>query len=315
MEERIWKSYGVIIPDICIRPLADGSAPGRYIIALSGIPLVAGTVSLEERLFTGPVTELERLNIKARETINPINGVAAYWINRDDWAKEEEAGLFLWDSLEYPLRHLEIVITRNLPEVIGHQEFVRTLAARLPEAVEEVCADGSFLTDLVMVMRAFLAEQVTIAPLATILVEFRCLRETGIPLVEIGEKLRSLELVRAVLPANAAYHSYISVNSAYEQMIAECIENRGSQPVLAMEPAVCQDALAAVRQDVSGITTWAAMVVENAAIRPYVRKLVELEFPYLWVLSRAELLPAQAQPEKFIATIEWEAGETQYGSG
>ena len=40
----------------------------------------------------------------------------------------------------------------------------------------------------------------------------------------------------------------------------------------------------------------------TGGVRPFVRKLIELEFPHLWVVSRREAIDADTMP--VIATIE-----------
>src|SRR5262249_22972405 len=64
----------------------------------------------------------------------------------------------------------------------------------------------------------------------------------------------------------------------------------GSHAVLAMEPARCQTALSAIRNGASGDGE-ASILVDDPQLRPFVRRLVELEFPNLAVLSRPELQP------------------------
>jgi type III secretion protein V len=77
--------------------------------------------------------------------------------------------------------------------------------------------------------------------------------------------------------------------------------------VLALEPEPTQEALTAVRNEVANLPPTAQNPVifcEDWRVRPFVRKLVELEFPHLQVVSRRESTDADARP--VIATIELE---------
>jgi type III secretory pathway component EscV len=85
--------------------------------------------------------------------------------------------------------------------------------------------------------------------------------------------------------------SYFCLPDATEHEIARSISLVDGVPFLSMGPEAVQRTLALVRgwvQSQQGATT---LVVNNAAIRRYTRRLVELEFPGLMVLARDELLP------------------------
>jgi len=80
----------------------------------------------------------------------------------------------------------------------------------------------------------------------------------------------------------------ISLGPRFEAELSNAIHRGNSVAVLAMEPQSCQDALTAVRNHVES-RHHAAIVVNNAEVRPFVRRLIELEFPDIPVLSWREL--------------------------
>jgi flagellar biosynthesis component FlhA len=97
--------------------------------------------------------------------------------------------------------------------------------------------------------------------------------------------------VRTGLPGNSAGCTLLSPTAEYEREVFRSINYTGREPVLSMEAEVLQRALAGVRETASNVTGSAAVVVNNPAIRPFVRAFLGVEFPYLDVLSRRELAP------------------------
>ena len=66
----------------------------------------------------------------------------------------------------------------------------------------------------------------------------------------------------------------------------------GSYSLLAMEPERCQAILTALRNGLASrgsVSVGTSLVVDDPDLRPLVRRLIELEFPSIPVLSRREL--------------------------
>ena len=74
------------------------------------------------------------------------------------------------------------------------------------------------------------------------------------------------------------------------ELLVESIHFDDGLPLLAMLPESCQKALTAVRNEVGSVSPNAALVVEDGETRPFARKLFELEFPKLAVLSHSQFI-------------------------
>jgi type III secretory pathway component EscV len=169
----------------------------------------------------------------------------------------------------------------------------------LPEALR-------IYRELVTVLRNLIDEFVPLMPFRGIVETFSRLRAGGAARLEILRAVRCLHEVRPRLPGNNDSHSFYQLASALEEKFAHSIQILDSLPYLAMDPEITQRILKTIRDIVASHIQAVALVVENPAIRRFVRKLVELEFSYLFVLSAEELLPGLEA--KIIGEIEWSEG-------
>ena len=289
MREDIFKTKGVKVPGVRFRGNED-LPEGTYNIMINEIPLAKGSISEEKRLFPGPMENLTPLGGFGEETDNPLTGSEAVWILRKDWEKVERAGHTLWEVIEYMVRDLEAVIRRNLDEVLGHQEVMNMLVVQLYDIYEQMQDTPADLSALTTVIKGLLNEGVPIIEFEKIVTKFNQLKKDKKDLLTIIETIRSIPEVHRTLPGNNNQYSFYQLGRQFEEEIKQSISIEDYQPVLTMEPENVQDALTAVREQV-GSNRNVAILVENAELRPFVRQLIEIEFPLVPVLSRRELLP------------------------
>ncbi|MCI0664789.1 MAG: hypothetical protein L0220_27315, partial [Acidobacteria bacterium] len=83
----------------------------------------------------------------------------------------------------------------------------------------------------------------------------------------------------------------------YLELIGRSLIFQGDAALLAIEPELTQEALSAVRKVVNDqlpASTRPVILIEDWRLRPFIRKLVELEFPLLKVVAQREV--AQVEP-------------------
>lgn len=305
MQDRVFTSMGVSIPKVKIRTNRQVLNPGQYLILLDEAPLVGGTTPPDSRLYPGPLEDLASLGVSGEATIDPQTGEAAVWVAREHWQELEAAGKSLWDSTEYLTRLLDTVIRKNLGEFIGHQETMDMLESSLPDMRKQMRDNPVELSILVAVLKNLVEEFTPIIPFRVIVDTFQRLRAQGAERLDILRAIRLLPEIRPQLPGNDRPSYFYSLGARFEEKIAGEIKVVDSESYLALEPEDTQRCLNLVREkiscnpDLKSVT----LLVENGAIRRFVRRLVELEFPYLFVLSREELL---SELEARVAgEIEW----------
>ena len=283
LRQRIADSFGVRASGIRFRGNEGDLPPGSYIIMLMEIPIVMGTIDINKRLFTGNETELTNLGIPFEPAMNPLTGEKAFWVEEKHCETIKAAGLTTWALMEYPIRHLEAVVTNNLSEFIDHQEANNLLDGEAATQLKDLTAFTSVLKGLV-------AEKAPIVAFPQILKKLNESLAEGKDLTTIIEEVRSLPEVRPSLWGNSYAYAFHRLGDQITKDIAKSVRIEQGNKFLAMLPEDCQEALARVRESLSSVTN-VALVVEQPELRPLIRRLIELEWPHVPVLSRAELLP------------------------
>jgi type III secretion protein V len=298
MRDGLFYELGVKFPGIRVRGNEADLADGTYIIMVNEVPLVSGNVGLEKVLVNDTVDRLTLLNIKGEEAINPANGSECAWIPAEYADIAEQAGLTTWDAAGYMVLHLSSVLRKNAAEFMGIQEvqnMLEQLEQAFPALVKEVVPKAVSPFQLTDIMRRLVEEEISIRDLRSVL---QALAEWG--QVE-NDTVMLTEYVRNALKRYISHKFTRGGNTLVvylldpqiEETVRSSIQHTQSGSFLALEPEVTQEILTAVRNEVGNLppTAQNPVILTTMEIRRYFRKLVELEFPHLAVLSYQELSP------------------------
>ena len=164
-----------------------------------------------------------------------------------------------------------------------------------PALVRNVVPKPVRLALLTDVLRRLVEEQVSIRPLREILETLA----THVPAER--DPVTLTELVRAGLKRQIT-HRYAEdgvlpvylLDPAIEEAIRDAIQRTASGSYLALPPDLAKEIIGAFRAECGQLET---LVLTQADVRRFVRRLVEVELPDLTVLSYQELAPeVQVQP-------------------
>ncbi|MCK6548290.1 type III secretion system export apparatus subunit SctV [Myxococcota bacterium] len=298
MRDGLFYELGVRFPGIRVRGNESDMPPGSYLIMINEIPLVMGTVSLTKVLVNDTVERLRLLNIDGEPATNPANGNECAWIDSEYQEVAEQAGLTTWDAAGYIVLHLSSVLRKNGSEFVGIQEvmnMLEQLEQAFPALVKETVPKVVSPFQLTDILRRLIEEEISIRDLRSIL---QSLAEWG--QVE-HDTVMLTEYVRAALKRYIS-HKYTRgqntlivylLDPQIEETVRSSIQHTSSGSYLALEPEITQEILSAVRTEVGSLppTAQNPVILTTMEIRRYFRKLVELEFPHLAVLSYQELSP------------------------
>ncbi len=282
MRSRIQERFGVRIPGVRFREGINMS--GNYVFILMETPIASANTVLDKKFFPGRLEELTALEIAGEEAFNSTTGVAGYWIAQTDWEKAKNGGLFLWEVNEYILRHLEAVLQKNLVEFVDHQEVMSILG--YDETYDNIKNSPERFATLIEILKKLVREEVPITSLNSICNKFTSLLAVGIDAMNIVERLRSLPEILPSLPGNNDQYSFYQLSKSFEVTIDKSISEEN---ILSLEPEKAHDILKAVRDKV-GSEKHVAIIVKKAKLRPFIKRLIEYEFPDIPILSRQELL-------------------------
>ncbi len=298
MRDGLFYELGVRFPGIRVRGNETDMPPGSYLIMINEIPLVMGTVSLNKVLVNDTAERLRLLNIEGETATNPANGNECAWIDAEYKDVAEQAGLTTWDAAGYIVLHLSSVLRKNAAEFVGIQEvmnMLEQLEQAFPALVKETVPKVVSPFQLTDILRRLVEEEISIRDLRSIL---QSLAEWG--QVE-HDTVMLTEYVRSALKRYIS-HKYTRgqntlivylLDPQIEETVRSSIQHTSSGSYLALEPEITQEILSAVRTEVGSLppTAQNPVILTTMEIRRYFRKLVELEFPHLAVLSYQELSP------------------------
>lgn len=298
MRDGLFYELGVRYPGLRVRGNEGDLPKGAYIIMVNEIPMVMGTVDQSKVLVNDTPERLRLLNIPGEPATNPANGNDCAWVSKEHQGLCEQAGLTTWDAAGYMVLHLSAVLRKNASEFVGIQEtqnMLEQLEQAFPALVKEVVPKAVSPFQLTDILRRLVEEEISIRDLRSIL---QALAEWG-P-VE-NDTVMLTEYVRAALKRYIS-HKYTRGQSTLivylldpqiEETVRSSIQHTSSGSYLALEPEITQEILAAVRNEIGNLPPSAQqpVILTTMEIRRYFRKLVELEFPHLAVLSYQELSP------------------------
>jgi tetratricopeptide (TPR) repeat protein len=287
MRTRLQELFGMKFQKVRVRE-TDTLPAGTYIIMIMETPLVSGNVSTDKLFCPITLKQAQEHGIESgSKGVNPCDGTEGCWISMADRAKALALDIDLWDWLEYILRHLMCIVEMNAVEYLGHQEVFGLLEEHQDASLREFAESDTRLSDLTEVLRGLVIERVPIRALEEIVGQFRALREENFA-GEIIEAVRMMPIVKRTLPGNDGTYNLFVLGKRFEEAIRESIYGVKESRVLAMLPEKCQECLVAVRNSGASLPK-GAVVVRDPNLRPFVRKLIELEFPRVPVLSEREL--------------------------
>ena len=288
MRKDIEKRFGVKMPGVRMRANEVDLPNGTYVIIMMDVPVVSGTVMVERCYFPGTRLALSSLGVTGKEGPHPTTNQEGFWIERADWERVQAAGHELWAPLRYLFTHLEAVVMRNLPDFLGYDEVAQQVEAISPAKRKELRAQADKRTALTMVCKALLAEEASLAPFAVVYEAFERSYSVGTGLQSIVERIRALPELGPGLAGNQEGYEAVPLGLRYELELRRGIYYSGPHSLLAMEPDRCQATLTALRNGLASrgnVSVSTCLVVDDPDLRPFVRRLIELEFPRIPVLS------------------------------
>lgn len=289
---RMWCTnvYGVDLPAIQTRT-AELTSPIGYVLRLYDVPVAGGEVRAGAHPCTGAKAKLDELGLETTLLDSPYNGTPIPYVKTADAARAVGAGVPLWTVPGHALLHLARIVERNLGRLVQHEWVVNKLGQYPGEAAcEQILTSQAQTAALVQVLRALVTEHVPIVEFVPICSAFTARWSGSARLMDVLVSVRRSEVLKPALPGNQESSQLMTVSPKFERLIETCIVDVGPEPYLALSPIHAQEALARVREQVSAFVGAGALVAIGSVTRHFLRKLIELEFPYLWVISRDELL-------------------------
>lgn len=304
LRKEFTEKYGVQVPGIRFRGNETDLPDGIYIIMINETPLVSGNIYPHQFLVMGTGEETGETDGEYEDTTHPDTNIPMVWLNKIQVealgiAKEER-----WRPIEYLIWHLCKSLRRNLGEFLGHQEVQILLDQQFPGWGKDIRVNSNSLTELTLILKDLLEEETPINEFKALCEAYLDNRLTVSNLTELSSRLRRLPEIRRQLHGTEPNAILYTLSKEIERIITAGIQQQPSATLLVLEPELTNEILSVIRErELVEPDNVEAIVVRNRDIRRATRKLVELEFPDLWVIAEDEL--AEGSSHAYI-TIEFE---------
>lgn len=295
MRQALYADLGVRFPGVHVRTDSPILATDEYSIQLNEVPIVRGKV-LENHLLTNESEEnLKRYNLTFSSYKNSL-GLPSLWVESKNKELLEKAGIKHWNSLEVMILHLSYFFRHYANEFVGIQEvksMLEFVEKSFPDLVKEVTRLIP-LQKMTDIFKRLIQEQVSIKDLRTILEALSEWAQTEKDTVLLTEYVRS-SLKRYISFKYSQGQSVLSVyilDPEIEDMVRGAIKQTSAGSYLALDPDSVQLILQGIRNTVAPPPPGGQPPVLLTAIdvRRFVRKLVEMEFSDISVLSYQEIV-------------------------
>ncbi len=192
---------------------------------------------------------------------------------------------------------LPAALATVLPDLIGVDRvhaLVERTAATSPILVREVVPRLVSLPVLTEVVRGLVREQVPVEDLAGVLeaIALAPAPTGGFTVRDVPSLIESLRgQLRRQISARWAPRGQLAVytiDGMIEDAVRGAVDRRDGTQILALEPAIAQDIIAAVK---SALGAGPAVILTSGDVRRHLRTLLEPELPDVAVLAAHELAP------------------------
>ncbi|WP_454001815.1 flagellar biosynthesis protein FlhA [Afipia felis] len=286
---------GFVMPAVRILDNVQLEA-NTYVIKIKEVDAGSGRVWANQFMVMDPAGN--QVSVPGTHTIEPTFGLPATWV--DASLKEEASlkGYTVVDAATVLSTHLTELLKNNMSDLLSYgevQKLLKDLPKEQGELVKDIVPGQITVSGIQRVLQLLLAERISIRDLSTILEGIADALAFSRNPATIVEHVRA-RLARQICAQNTSFAGYlplIALSAKWEQAFAESIIGTGEERTLAMQPSKLSEFMTATRDRFEQAAREGEnpVLVTSAAIRPFVRSLVERFRAQTTVLSQAEIHP------------------------
>jgi flagellar biosynthesis protein FlhA len=286
---------GFVMPAVRILDNVQLEA-NTYIIKIKEVDAGTGKIWPNQFMVMDPTGN--QVGVPGIHTIEPTFGLPATWVDAN--LKEEASlkGYTVVDAATVLSTHLTELLKNNMSDLLSYgevQKLLKDLPKEQGELVKDIVPSMVTISGIQRVLQLLLAERISIRDLSTILEGIADALAFSRNPATVVEHVRA-RLARQICAQNTSMNGYlplIALSAKWEQAFAESLVGQGDERSLAMQPSKLSEFMTAVRDrfEQAAREGEAPVLVTSAAIRPFVRSLVERFRSQTTVLSQAEIHP------------------------
>jgi flagellar biosynthesis protein FlhA len=284
---------GIVLQPIRIRDNLQLKT-NEYVVKIRGTVVAKAELMASMLLCMDPTGE--ETQIPGIKTMEPSFGLPAIWINKDQREEAEIKGLTVVDPTTVMVTHLTETIKLHSYELLGRQEvkfIIDSVKEKYSAVVEELIPDLMTIGEVQKVLQNLLKEKVSIKDMVTILESLADNSRTTKDIEVLTEYVR-FALARSIcnpLIDDNRIVRVMTLDPSIEEIISNNIQKsmQGSFP--AVDPDTTGKLLNSIKNTLDKIYFYEGqpVILVSPKIRPAFRKLIEMVFPSLNVLSLNEI--------------------------
>jgi len=284
---------GIVVQPIRIRDNLQ-LKNNQYVIKIRGTDIAAAELMPNMLLCMDPTGE--NSDIPGIKTIEPTFGLPAIWINKDQREEAEIKGLTVVDPTTVMVTHLTETIKSHSYELLGRQEtklIVETTKEKYSAVVEELIPDLMTIGEVQKVLQNLLREKVSIKDMVTIMESLADNSRNTKDLELLTEYVR-FSLGRTICNGLLDENRSITVATLHpelENYIANNLQKSIQGSYVVIDPDTTQGIFENLKSvlDTVYFNNNQPVVLVSPKIRPAFRRLIEMVFPHIMVISLNEI--------------------------
>ncbi len=284
---------GIVVQPIRIRDNLQLKT-NEYIIKIRGTMVASSELMPSMLLCMDPTGE--NSDIPGIKTIEPTFGLPAVWINKDQREEAEIKGLTVVDPTTVMVTHLTETIKTHSYELLGRQEvklIVDNAKEKYSAVVDELIPDLMTIGELQKVLQNLLREKVPIKDIVTIMESLADNSRNTRDLEVLTEYVRfalARTICNQVVDENRTI-TVVTLDPNIEEIIGSNIQKsvQGSFPTV--DPDTTTRILTGIKNTIESVYFYnnQPIILVSPNIRSVFRKLIEMVFPHIMVISLNEV--------------------------
>lgn len=284
---------GIVVQPIRIRDNLQLKT-NEYVIKIRGTVVTASELMPSMLLCMDPTGE--NSDIRGIKTIEPTFELPAVWINKDQREEAEIKGLTVVDPTTVLVTHLTETIKNHSYELLGRQEvklIIDNIKEKYSAVVEELIPDILTIGEIQKVLQNLLREKVPIKDIVTILESLADNAKNTRDIEVLTEYVRfalARTICNTIVDEEKTIH-VLTLNPEIENIMANNIQKsvQGSFPTV--DPDTTTKILNSIKKAIESVYFYnnQPVILVSPNIRCVFRKLIEMVFPHIMVISLNEV--------------------------
>src|SRR5471030_1460458 len=284
---------GIVVQPIRIRDNLQLKT-NEYIVKIRGTMVVSSELMPSMLLCMDPTGE--NSDMPGIKTIEPTFGLPAVWINKYQREEAEIKGLTVVDPTTVMVTHLTETIKSHSYELLGRQEvklIVDNAKEKYSAVVEELIPDLLTIGDIQKVLQNLLREKVPIKDILTIMESLADNSKNTRDIEVLTEYVR-FALARTICNQvidESRTITVITLDPNIEEIISSNIQKSVNGSFPTVSPDITTGILTSIKNTIESVYFYnnQPIILVSPNIRVAFRKLIEMVFPHIMVISLNEV--------------------------